>query len=244
MRFFFLAESPTETTGRWNPPASLRQHLRALRFGAEESFLLLPPKGPAVEARLLEKGDLELLGTAMRPRLALLPTTLATAWPKGARADELVRRATESGVQTILPLRTSRSVAGKDAFSPSKRARWQRIMEEVASQCRRPELPTLLEEPLALDELPATMAARAPGAQGYVLTPGTLPLQLSLELNAPRELWLAVGPEGGFSAEEEELLQIGGFLAAGLAPTVLRIEAAGPLAIALCQHHHLCRQSH
>jgi 16S rRNA (uracil1498-N3)-methyltransferase len=244
MRFFFLAEPPTETTGRWNPPANLRQHLRALRFGDEENFLLLPPEGPALEARLLEKGDLELLGTTQRPRLPLLPTTLATAWPKGARADELVRRATESGVQRILPLRTSRSVAGKDAFSPSKRARWQRIMEEVASQCRRPELPTLLEEPLAVDELPATMAARAPAAKGYVLTPGTLPLQLSLELNAPRELWLAVGPEGGFSPEEEELLEIGGFLAAGLAPTVLRIEAAGPLAVALCQHHYLCRQGH
>jgi len=55
---------------------------------------------------------------------------------------------------------------------------------------------------------------------------------------------LAVGPEGGLTSQEEELLQIGGFLAAGLAPTILRIEAAGPLAVALCQHHFLCRQSH
>lgn len=244
MRFFFLAEPPPEAQGNWTPPASLRQHLRALRFAPEETFLLLPPSGRAIAAQLLEKGDLQLMGSQARPQLPLLPTTLATAWPKGTRADDLVRRATEAGVGQILPLRTSRSVAGKEAFSPSKRARWQRIMEEVSSQCGRPELPILLDEPLPISKLPQALADAGQGTTGYVLTPGTLPLQLSLEIIAPRQVWLAVGPEGGFSAEEESLLENGGFVAAGLVPTVLRIEAAGPLAVGMCQHHALCRQGH
>lgn len=240
MRFFFLASPPDREQGSWSPPAALRRHLRALRLGPEESFLLLPPQGDGWKARLREDGDLEIEGIGQRPSLSLLPVTLATAWPKGGRADELVRRATESGATRIIPLRTARSVTGRQAFGDGKTERWTRIMEEVASQCRRPELPTLESEPWSLAELREWWSRPSPGPRlAATLTPGTPPLQLRLELSRPREVLLAIGPEGGFDATEEAELAAAGFLSCGLTPTILRIEAAGPLAVGLCQHHGL-----
>jgi len=245
MRFFFLSSSIPEADGPWDPPRRLLQHLRALRISQDQAFLLLPPRGEGTVAMLQEDGKLLLQGRQARPELPLLPVTLATAWPKGARADELVRRATESGVHRILPLATARSVAGREAFSPAKRERYQRIMEEVASQCRRPLLPDLRADPLAVAELASFLKREEPTrTMAATLTPGTLPLLMSLEIHAPPAVFLAIGPEGGFTAEEEQEMAAQGFLHAGLTPTVLRIEAAGPLAAGLCQHHALMRRGH
>ena len=46
------------------------------------------------------------------------------------------------------------------------------------------------------------------------------------------EVRCAVGPEGGFSAAERELLRAGGFRCAGLAAAVLRVDTAALAALA------------
>jgi 16S rRNA (uracil1498-N3)-methyltransferase len=47
---------------------------------------------------------------------------------------------------------------------------------------------------------------------------------------------LLIGPEGGFSPEEEQLAQEHGFLPVGLGPRVLRAETAAILAVGLVQY--------
>ena len=120
MRFFFLSEEPPELHGIWRPPAELERHLRALRFSPEEALLLLLPRGGAVRARVEGERGLRLEGLAEVPRLPLMPITLATAWPKGSRADDLVARAAEAGVERLIPLQCARSVVGREEFSASR----------------------------------------------------------------------------------------------------------------------------
>ncbi len=239
MRFFFLDEEPPELTGDWHPPASLGHHLRALRFRAGEEVLLLLPHGGAVRATFHDPKRLELHGLAEPPRLDLLPITLATAWPKGSRGDELVVRATEAGVERILPVVFERSVSGREPFRGSRLQRYRRLARETAQQCRRPTLPIVEGEPVPL----RAVLDEAPLAHPILLTPGAWPLQHELDLKTPRELLLLVGPEGGTTPEEEAWLTERGVARAGLLETVLRIEAAGPLAAALCQHDALARRS-
>jgi 16S rRNA (uracil1498-N3)-methyltransferase len=42
----------------------------------------------------------------------------------------------------------------------------------------------------------------------------------------PREVHVAVGPEGGFTADELEAFRVAGFAPIGLGPRVLRTETA------------------
>ena len=238
MRFFFLATSPEQMTGAWNPGPELGRHLRALRFQDGEELLLLPPQGDAILAVFRSHMELELCGSRPRPQLPLLNLTLATAWPKGSRGDELLRRATENGVTRLNPLSCERSVVGRGDFSASRQQRWAKIALEVCQQSRRPELPTIESEPVPLAEI----REHEPDAHAIALVPGTWPLSMELDLHQPSKVLLAIGPEGGFSPTEEDLLRDLGFSFCGLVPTILRIEAAGPLAAGICQHHFLARQ--
>lgn len=240
MRFFFLTSLPESETGPWHPSPELRRHFKALRFGPGEEFLLLPPSGEAIRAVFHSADRVELLGRAPRPTLPLLEVHLATAWPKGSRGDDLVRRCAENGAISITPLKCERSVVGRKDLGASRQQRWQKILQEVCQQCGRPELPVLSPDPVALEALPGLF----PEHRIIALVPGTWPLGMELDLHRPDKMVLVIGPEGGFSPSEEAKMRDLGFHFAGLVPTILRIEAAAPLAVGLCQHHFLMRQGH
>lgn len=239
MRFFFVPEAPPSLTGPWRPPPELAQHLRALRLQRDEPFLLLLPLGGAVRARWDGRDGLLLDGLAEIPRLQLMPATLATAWPAGPRADELVVRAAEAGVERIVPLHCERSSPTPRAFSAARLARWEKLIREACEQCGRPVLPTLEPRLHALAEI----RQEAPLAHPVALVPGAWPLITELTLHAPRDVLLLVGPEGGFSPAERQLFRSQGIHEAGLLPTVLRVESAGPAAVAFCQHWFLQTQA-
>lgn len=240
MRFFYVEEPPPGAGAGWRPPATLRRHLQALRLGPGDRLLLLPPEGEAWPAEVEADGGLLIGKPVPRPTLPLASVTLATAWPKGSRADELVVRAAECGVTRILPLSCARSVSGRDAFRPNRVERWERLMRETCQQCGRPEPPQLTTTPMVLPEVHADH----PQALQVALLPGTLPLATVLDLQPSREFLFYVGPEGGFDAAEESWFHSKEVPCAGLLPTVLRIEAAGPVAAALAQHHWQQRQAH
>jgi 16S rRNA (uracil1498-N3)-methyltransferase len=66
-----------------------------------------------------------------------------------------------------------------------------------------------------------------------MLDPGA---EISLmELPAASAISLAIGPEGGFSATEREILVAAGYQRVRLGPRVLRTETAALVAIALLQ---------
>ena len=240
MRFFFLEEEPPGPGTTWKPPRGLLRHLSALRLEAGSEFLLLPPSGGATQATLTREGTLEIGSPCTPPRLPLADDTLATAWPKGPRADELVVRATEAGVRRILPLHCTRSVAGREPFPVARMERWQRLMRETCQQTRNPTLPELQAVPCSLAEAQAAV----PDARPVALLPGTWPLMMELELHPAPARLLYVGPEGGFDDHEEQWFRDHQVACAGLLPTILRIEAAGPAAITLVQHHALRQRGH
>jgi 16S rRNA (uracil1498-N3)-methyltransferase len=144
---------------------------------------------------------------------------LAAAIPKGSRADWMVEKCVEAGLDVFFPILTRRGVA--TAEGASKRARWERIAAETAKQSGRATLPELLEpRPLAeVLELTAAWPLRlladpdgkaAPGLAGDAL--------------------VFVGPEGGWAPEERELLKTLQQLRLG--PHILRVETAAALGVA------------
>lgn len=158
-----------------------------------------------------------------RPRVDLY-----TAVPKGERFAVLLDMATQLGVSRVVPLRWQRSVAERGARANE---RWQRICVEACKQSRRVHAPEVAAA------VPLEEAARQAGAAGARLLVAHLhndarPL-LTLDVAAADHLALFVGPEGGLTDPEAELLRETGAQFVRLGNDVLRIETAAVVFVAM-----------
>ena len=157
--------------------------------------------------------------------------TLAQGLVKGERMDLIVQKATELGASAILPLRAERSDVRLDDERGSRRAeRWRRIAVEAAKQCERARLPRLLE-PATVDAALSTCGGADGPAVAFVERDG-LPARGALEaLGSPGRVTVFVGPEGGWSPGERDLLAERAALCLSLGPTILRAETAAIAAL-------------
>lgn len=67
MRIFFLDAAPENFEGNWTPPRELQHHLKALRFGPDDEFLLILPDGRALLAHQPSRAELVLQGWTELP---------------------------------------------------------------------------------------------------------------------------------------------------------------------------------
>ncbi len=174
------------------------------------------------------RGEPSASGTtsARAPRLRL-----AVGFLKGASLDEVVRMAAEAGVAEIIPLVTERSVPMEHTAGRVERLR--RVCTEALGQSGSPIL-TQVTDPRTIGDL---CRQRPPdGIASLRLFFHERPLaQASIHrycTDKLEEIFVCVGPEGGFSDAEIDALTSAGFRPAWLGPTVLRAGTAAIFAIA------------
>jgi 16S rRNA (uracil1498-N3)-methyltransferase len=143
--------------------------------------------------------------------------TVAVSPPKGDRWTDLVRGLTELGVGSILPLRCSRGER-----EPASLDRARRVAAEALKQSRRGWLPQLGP---AVD-IPALAVA---GDRVIIGDPAGGPPTPGL----PSPTTLVIGPEGGLTSEEIDMLVTAGAERVRLAGPILRIETAALAAAAV-----------
>lgn len=232
MRRFLVAETPREGTELRLSPEETKHCTRVLRLQAGDRLLLADGKGTEAEAELLgtEKQGalvrvLHVREAPQRPfRLDLLQAPL-----KGARMDWLVEKACELGVNAIHPIESQFTVAKGE-----KADRWRRLAGAAAKQSGNPQIPEIhecsgIQE--AINRLPRPF-------RGLLLSP-TATQGLADGLRAAEgkgNVALAIGPEGGFSEEEEKAFQAAGFLPCRLSQQILRGETAALAAVAIALH--------
>lgn len=178
----------------------------------------------AIVASSPEAVEVEVAEVQAAPAEAL-KLSVASAVPKGQRADWLVEKLAEVGVDEFVPLQTARSVVHPEGAG--KLQRWERLAAEAAKQSRR--IGSMLIRPLTplsgfLNATPRPLwhfstAGRAAGLAMALAAAGS-----------PGQLALLIGPEGGWSAEEEAQLEARGSQAVALTASILRIETAGIVA--------------
>ncbi|MDE3148586.1 MAG: 16S rRNA (uracil(1498)-N(3))-methyltransferase [Acidobacteriota bacterium] len=165
-----------------------------------------------------------------------LPVTLVMAVYKFDRMEWAIEKATELGVAEVAPV-VARRTEKHLALAAEKRAdRWRRIAREAAQQSRRSDVP-LIHNPVSL----ATRVRTAATATRIVLAEQerttTLRCLIGEAVDAAGDemspIEIAVGPEGGWSAEEEALFDANGWRAASLGPRILRAETAAISALAV-----------
>lgn len=163
-------------------------------------------------------------------RVSALEIILLAAVVKFARMEWYLEKATELGVTEILPIAARRSDPRLVEAAARRRARWEKILREAAEQARRLPLP-VLRDPA---RLPAAVASLDADLKILLSeSPDAPPLKSVLRaVPCARRVALAIGPEGGWTAEELRAARAAGFQAASLGPIILRSETAVLAALA------------
>jgi 16S rRNA (uracil1498-N3)-methyltransferase len=167
-----------------------------------------------------------------------LPVTLLLSIFKFDRMEWLIEKATELGAERFIPMPARRSERHLAQAAPARVERWRRVAREAAKQSRRSDVPVVE------DVMPLQSAVRfLPEHAGLSLLLAeqersiTLYVAMQAALQEPtmqkRAVILALGPEGGWAAEEEALFASHGWQAVGLGPRILRAETAGIAAMAV-----------
>jgi len=166
-----------------------------------------------------------------------LPVTLLLAVFKFDRLEWAIEKATELGVERIVPVIARRTEKHLAQAAAARAERWRRIAREAAQQSRRSDTveisdPVQLknaigEEPEALRLLLAE-SERTKMLRDALKTPNE-----NVGDSGSRRIRLAVGPEGGWTPEEETLFAVEGWTPVSLGPRILRAETAAIAAVSI-----------
>ncbi len=146
--------------------------------------------------------------------------TIATAIPKGDRQKVMVDMLTQLGVTQIIPLQCEHSVT---RYSDNLGQKWQRAAIESCKQSQNPWLPIIGKahnvEQLLTNDNHHIVYADAGGES-------MMGVCERLKLSGSSRLMVIIGPEGGLSVDEINVLNLGDVSKLSLANNILRTEAA------------------
>jgi 16S rRNA (uracil1498-N3)-methyltransferase len=165
-----------------------------------------------------------------------LPVTLLLSVFKFDRMEWAIEKITELGAERIVPVIARRSEKHLAQSAATRAERWRRVAVEASKQARRSDV-------LQVDDpLPLKSAIRVHDQEVRLVLAEqerstTLRHALTEALAAARDdapvIRIAVGPEGGWTGEEEALFDAERWKAVSLGPRILRAETAAITAMAV-----------
>lgn len=208
------------------PPTETAHALKVLRLRPGDKLMLLDGKGTTAAASLLPPEGNKRLHDA----ICLIeetsfvpppenPVRLYVAPPKSRNMDIVLKSATELGVTTISPILCKYGVSRTEC---STKESWEIQLITAVKQSANPWLPQLTPVQTFDDAL---KGASANGFFGAV--PRSSDPKAILPWERPEgETSLWIGPEGGFSQEEESSLREHGLTPLTVGKWILRVETA------------------
>lgn len=157
-------------------------------------------------------------------------TTLLASLIRLERFEWLLEKATELGVERIVPLQAERSEKGLQQAAGKRTSRWNRIVREASEQSRRARLPEI-GAPVRLPE-----ALQNEANYRYVLEEADAPPMLSAlpsHHQAGESVALLIGPEGGWTARERDAMARSQWQPVSLGSEILRAETAAIAALSI-----------
>jgi 16S rRNA (uracil1498-N3)-methyltransferase len=162
------------------------------------------------------------------PAVPTADITLLLAVFKFDRMEWAIEKCTELGVSRIVPVIARRTDAHLASAAAKRADRWRRIALQAAEQSRRAAPPEIAAA------IKVSEAVNLPGTLRLVLTESEQQTSLRDAVEPTEgEIFLAIGPEGGWTEEELQLFQSAGWISVSLGPTILRAETAAIAATAI-----------
>ena len=162
-------------------------------------------------------------------RTSPLDKTLLLAVVKFDAFEWALEKATELGVNRIIPVAAVRSEKGLLTAARKRAERWKKIVFESSQQSRRVRLP-LIEAVAAPQEAFASSSSQTK----LMLSERAeaRPLKSVLDSRTTDTVALAIGPEGGWTEHEFTVAREAGFEEASLGNLILRTETAVTVCLA------------
>ena len=148
--------------------------------------------------------------------------TIAISLVSEQKFDLILQKLTELGVHTIIPVKTKRSIVKLDDKKIDKKlSRWKMICKEASEQSKRTSIPEItgvmtLKELTNIDnklKLICSLSENTKPFANYLATDNS-------------EMLFVIGPEGGFTNQEEQFLLDNNFKPVSLGKRVMRVETA------------------
>lgn len=230
MRRFFVAPDQISGNKVLITGSEVKHLSKVLRLREGEEVTVLDGLGNSYLVELLTVND-QVVRAQIKEKLNLaseapVEVTLIQSILKGEKMDWVIQKATELGVNRIIPLETERTVVRlSGSKAEDRRKRWEKIAQEGVKQCGRALAPEIApvqnwEEVLSRLEREDLVLLPWEGetAQG---------LQEVLQKSAQvKRISFFIGPEGGFSGQEAQKARAAGALPVSLGPRILRAETA------------------
>ncbi len=202
---------------------------KVLRVRTGEELWLGDGKGAARKGRVsgVSKRSLSISFAGEVRKEAVSTSSVVLALAMLQNREDLERAtssAVEAGVDRILIFRSERSNRPVPDLQSPQGQRLSKIIREASSQSRRVWIPEVETVPALSDVLIAS-------AQLFVASPEAPQDQNSGTATGPQDLIVVVGPEGGFSEEEQGYISASNAESLWLGPAVLRARTAAALAV-------------
>lgn len=199
-----------------------------------DRFEVLGVKGKALLVELTEVKKKSATAKLISEReIAPLPSPhihIVLALPRPAVFDSVLERAVELGVSSLQPVFSDFSFVREPSEALTKKMqRWEKIIMSATQQCGRSELMEIKSS----EKLQKILGNFNPNDAATGLFAyegeGEMALREAIQMHkasAPRNIWLFIGSEGGFSREEVKLFKTKGLAPVTLGDQVLRVETA------------------
>ena len=207
---------------------------RVMRMRSEDLLEVIDGKGHLWNAKIVEKKTIKLTNGLDKPRKVVVRQRpligIAVVIPKKG-FENFLQMSCEIGVDIIQPLISKRSVVKE--CNNEKIIRFQKIIQEAVEQSERlwsPDLKQVLTFSNWINDLPyeaqiGFATTRIQNLQDCVNWLVGIP-------NKVNQVWVVVGPEGGWNKDEEALAFNSGLSGVSMGETILRTSTA---AVSACQ---------
>lgn len=195
-----------------------------LRCHPGDTISIFNGKGKSFHAKIVDLKTIKILQEDELHTEDVFSIILCQALLKGEKMDMIIEKATELGVKKIIPFVSDRCIVRHTR----KIERWQKIAKEAAEQSNRSIVPEI-NNMINFSELIKTID------NGILFwEKSTSPLIQTISgVNRDKNVFLLIGPEGGFSQEEVSQAEKMNIKTASLGKRILKAETASIVSVAL-----------
>ena len=164
-----------------------------------------------------------------------LKITLIQSLSSNEKMDWILQKSTELGVQKIQPVYNERSKVkiNEDRIN-KKLIHWHQVVISACEQCYRSKIPQI-KKPENFKHYLENNNFNS-GSLKLILSPHSENTIKTLPKKEPKEIYVLIGPEGGFSSNEIKLANKFNFKTIKLGSRILRTETAPVSIVSILQY--------
>ena len=234
MRRFFVPPSNIENNQASISGSDVHHITSVLRMKTGDKISVTDGVGNLYEAEITEiKQDEIILILDNREKIEdhKIIVRLYQAIPKGTKFDWIVEKASELGVQELIPVISERTIPRlSEERGLKKIARWERLAFESAKQVGRVSS-MKIQKAIPFKEIEHHLNPFSLKIVPWELEDTRSLKSILKSVRETKEIELLIGPEGGLSHDEIKALTGVGFICASLGSQILKAETAAITAI-------------